>query len=273
MRHRMYWGLAVLIMSILFSGSVGCDKKSDPPQTPVPRPTPLIPSERLSDKEPPDPVPEPVEEPIVVEPEPLPTPLPVPDVPPAMTYENKNIWSAFITEAVKNPEIFQKIIPASPKEAFEFMEYVHRYVESDYRTNFKTSFWGEMSVRFPNDPDMLFMHSRYSRLGSIGATREQKLEYIALWERLKKLNDAHNIPPMSGLRKTPNLSQWYIDVGEYDKAIENIKEQNARIKMLEEAGVRDEFMYTGLLGDAGIWLVEELKRRQQEKEQKQQENK
>ena len=264
----------LMITVILLAGCGGCDRKSDPPQTPVQRPTPLIPSERLSDKEPPDLVPEPVEEPIVEEPEPLPTPLPVPDVlpevPPAMTYENKNIWSAFITEAFNDEQLFEKIIPASPKEAFKFMEYVHRYVESDYRMDFTTAFWREMADRLPNDPEMLFMHSTYSGLGRTDATREQKLEYIALWERLKKLNDANNIPPMSGLRKTHNLSQFYIDVGEYDKAIENIKEQNARIEKLEAAGVRDEFMYMGLLGDAGIWLVEELKRRQQEKKQEHQ---
>ncbi len=230
---------------VLLTTGVGCDQKSETTQ----RQTPLAPT--FTNKEPPDPVPERViEEPIVEKPAPTPLPAPdvLPDVPPPLTVENKKIWGAFITEAVKDPIIFEKIMPKTPKEAFKFWEYIHSYVESDYYYDFKKALWREMSERFPNDPEMLFMHSMASHPGSTGATREQKLAYIALWERLKKLNDAHNIPITSGLRKTAYLSQFYIDVGEYDKAIQNIKEQDDRIDALHRAGYHhDQFMYMGIL--------------------------
>ncbi len=90
------------------------------------------------------------------------------------------------------------------------------------------------------------MHSRHS-FSYKGATRKQKLKYIALWERLKTLNDEHNIPIISGLRKTQDLSQCYVDVGEYDKAIQNIEEQHERIGAVYRAGIRDQFIYNGIL--------------------------
>ena len=245
----------LLMAGILLAGCDGKDKHS-----PVQNPKPLPPT--FTSGDPPDPVPERViEDPIVEKPPPTPLPAPdvLPDVPPPLTVENKNIWGAFITEAVKDPIIFEKIMPKTPKEAFKFWEYIHSYVESDYYYDFKKALWREMSERFPNDPEMLFMHSMASHPGSTGATREQKLAYIALYERLKKLNDAHNIPITSGLRKTAYLSQFYIDVGEYDKAIQNINEQNDRIDAIHRAGYHhDQFMYMGILEPGTVFDIQKV---------------
>ncbi len=232
----------LLLAGILLAGCDGKDK-----QKPAQNQKPLPPT--FTSGDPPDPVPERViEEPIVEKPPPTPLPAPdmLPNTPPAMTYENKNIWGAFITQAVKDPKIFEKIMPETPEKALELDEYIGRVLETDYNYDFRKALWREMAERFPNAPEMLFMHSTFS-FSYKGSKREHKLAYIALWERLKKLNDAHNIPLTSGLRKTHSLSQCYIDIGEYDKAIQNINEQNDRIDALHLAGYHDQFMYMGIL--------------------------
>lgn len=94
------------------------------------------------------------------------------------------------------------------------------------------------------------------------------MPFIILYEQLKlirkKNNDSNNIPIISGLRKTYGLSQEYIDLGEYEKAIQNIEEQNRRIGALKEAGLEYRQMYYGLMRTADVPL--KLLREQQAKQ-------
>ena len=122
--------------------------------------------------------------------------------------------------------------------------------------------WAKLLDKYPNDPEVLFFNARHTYRGT-KATRAEKLAYIDLMERLKVANDANNIPLTSGLRKTYGLSQFYVDVGEYQKAIDNIEEQNRRIGALKNAGLHHRHMYYGLM--RGIDVPLKLLREQQAK--------
>ena len=63
---------------------------------------------------------------------------------------------------------------------------------------------------------------------------------------MKEQNDAHNVPIISPLRKTHGLTQAYIVIGEYEKAITNHEEQWKRIDAMRAAGFNDMFMYMGI---------------------------
>ena len=176
-----------------------------------------------------------------------------------MSQENRHIWNTLVTQAVEDEALLQKLLPHTKEKAFETIPpLANSFVELEVKWAFQGAMWRKMVSLYPNDPEVLFLYSRHMPTGP-RATRAEKQAFVAHWERLKRLNDEHGIPLTSGLRKTHSLSQTYIDLGEYDKAIQNIKEQHERIAALKRAGIHDRFMMRGIL--ASPWIAEELKRR------------
>jgi len=127
--------------------------------------------------------------------------------------------------------------------------------------------WQKMAALYPNDAEVLFMHSAFL-VPRYEATRAEQQAYVDIWERIKRLNDEQGIPLTSGLRKTPNLSQTYIDLGEYDKALQNIQEQLEWIAEQRRAGLSHRTMHYGLLGSSGLARALELKKEHEAKQNK-----
>ncbi len=187
----------------------------------------------------------------------LPDELPYP-----MTPYNRHIWTAALKAAVNNLDYLDKILPDEVWRATETMSYLADCLEPHQSMIYEKAMWAKLLDKYPNDPEVLFFNARHTYRGT-KATRAEKLAYIDLMERLKVANDANNIPLTSGLRKTYGLSQFYVDVGEYQKAIDNIEEQNRRIGALKNAGLHHRHMYYGLM--RGIDVPLKLLREQQAK--------
>jgi len=96
------------------------------------------------------------------------------------------------------------------------------------------------------------------------STRAEKEAFVAHWERLKRLNDEQGIPITSPFRKTHSLTQTYIDLGQYDKAIQNCREQHERLDALRRAGLSHRGMLYGILPPSELELA--LKRQQAAKQ-------
>ena len=185
--------------------------------------------------------------------------LPVPAVPPkvplerlpnfipiAMNKWNKDIWESLIIYAAQDVDYLEQLLPTTKAEALRISGTLTKLPRSVYSRYFEMMMWRKLHIATPSDPDLLFYYTKYAYRGD-KATEAQKLAYIYLWERLKHLNDAQDIPMTLGLRKTYGLSQYYIDVGKYQKAIENIKEQDGRVAAVIAAGIGEDKLREGLL--------------------------
>ena len=96
------------------------------------------------------------------------------------------------------------------------------------------------------------------------ASREEILYFIAVWERIKRLNDEQNVPIWSSWRHTIGLTDAYVDVEEYGKAYENLRYEYARIDALNKSGQHYLFMYSGT--GIGYYSLDGLEEKQREKE-------
>ena len=195
----------------------------------------------------------------------LPDTLPYP-----MTQENRHIWDTLVTQAVEDEALLQKLLPHTKEKAFETLTHLHNSVNDlDLASIFKAAMWRKMVSLYPNDPEVLFLYSRHMPTGP-RATRAEKQAFVVHWERLKRLNDEHGIPLTSDLRKTHSLSQTYIDLGEYEKTIQNIHEQNDRKSALRRAGIHDRFMNHGILPRGTAFELQKLldPQRQQREQQR-----
>ncbi|MCG9129874.1 hypothetical protein JT359_19965 [Candidatus Poribacteria bacterium] len=104
------------------------------------------------------------------------------------------------------------------------------------------------------------LHQHISSLPNVeGRTHDQLRVYVAAWEHMKHLLNKNNIPYTSDYRKTPYLTQAYITLGEYDKAIQNKKEQQHWIQALKTAGIEKPNMSDGLLTDVSVEDIEAMK--------------
>ena len=112
------------------------------------------------------------------------------------------------------------------------------------------------------DPDIIkpLHHHIKSLPHGAEATHDQLRAYTTAWEQLKHLLNEKNISYTSDYRKTTHLTQAYITLGEYDKAIQNMKEQQERIVALKSAGVDDPSLYEGLLTGVSIEDIEAMKK-------------
>ena len=119
-----------------------------------------------------------------------------------------------------------------------------------------------------NEPSTIErLHQHISSLPNVeGATHDQLRVYVTAWEHMKHLLNENNIPYTSDYRKTPHLTQAYITLGEYDKAIQNKKEQQQWIQALKTAGIEKPDMHDGLLTDISIKDIETMKQSNQKGE-------
>jgi len=185
-----------------------------------------------------------------------------------MTQSNRHVWDALVTEAAEDPELMQKLLPDTKEKAHETAIHLgNSWAPPELKSVFEAAMWRKMAVLYPNDAEVLVMATIYMPCDP-RATGAEKEAYVDIWERIKRLNDEQGIPITSGLRATPNLSQAYIDLGEYDKAIQNIQEQNERIAALRRAGFSHRGMYRGLLRGSDLANAKELIRRHKAKQAK-----
>ncbi len=190
-----------------------------------------------------------------------PPPIAMHDLPKEFPYEmtpnNKDIWESLIIHAAQDSELLVLLLPTTKNRALSISAHIAYLPPSVYRRYFEMMMWAKLHKSDPSDPHLLFYYTKYAYRGN-KATRAEKLAYIYLWERLKILNDQQNVPQTSGLRKTYGLSQYYIDIGEYQKAIDNIKEQNARAEAVVAARIYERKTHEGIL-DSRIIPELELK--------------
>ncbi|MCG9128016.1 hypothetical protein JT359_10495 [Candidatus Poribacteria bacterium] len=118
-------------------------------------------------------------------------------------------------------------------------------VSTGVQSLFEKAMWRKFTVIYPNDPEVLFSHSIYLPRG-VHAMLEQLREFASFWDHLKEQNDAQNVPIISPFRKTHSLTEAYIAIGEYEKAITNQEEQWKRIDAMRAAGINHQFMYMGI---------------------------
>ena len=174
-----------------------------------------------------------------------------------MTPENRDIWIARVTEAASDPALLEKLLPETKERAFEALQHLANSVGSTPESLvFKRAMWRKMAARYPNDGDILYMHTRYVA----GKTLAEKRAYTEVWERLKRINDTEGIHITSDRRKTGNLSQFYLELGEGEKALENMIEQSQRLIAVRQAGIHDMFMYHGLLVRGSNSEIADLRR-------------
>ena len=193
----------------------------------------------------------------------LPDALPYP-----MTQENRHIWEALVTEAVADPALMQKLLPDTKERADETRQNFANLNVGEFRAAFEEAMWSKLASQYPNDPEVLWMHATYLYRGD-KATRAEKQAYVELWERLKRVNDEHGIPLTSGLRKTHGLSQTYVDLGQYEKAIQNIHEQNDWKAALRRAGIHDRYMNHGILPRGTVIELQKLVDAQRQQRERQ----
>ena len=176
-----------------------------------------------------------------------------------MTPENRDIWIARITEAASDPALLEKLLPETKERAFEIVEHHLANsigVGSPEGIIFLKAMWRKMAARYPNDGDILYWHS----ICLPAKTLAEKRAYAEVWERLKRINDAEGIHITSGRRKTGNLSQFYLELGEGEKALENMIEQSQRLIAVRQAGIHDRYMYHGLLVRGSNSEIADLRR-------------
>jgi len=137
----------------------------------------------------------------------------------------------------------------------------------DLAAIFQDAMWRKMAALYPNDAEVLILHATFSP-GGPKATRAENEAFVAVWEQIKRLNDLQGIPLTSRRRKTPGLSRAYLNLGEYDKALQNIQEQLEWIAEQRRAGLSHRTMHYGLLGSSGFALVYERKKEQEAKQDK-----
>lgn len=121
---------------------------------------------------------------------------------------------------------------------------------------FQRAMWRKMAARYPNDGTILYFHARYLPRKTLAGKRA----YAEVWERLKWINDEEGIPITADRRKTHSLSQYYLDLGEGEKALENMIEQSQRLIAVKEAGIHDMRMYHGLLVRGSNSEIADLRR-------------
>ena len=188
----------------------------------------------------------------------LPEALPYP-----MTHANQHVWSAMVTEAVKDPELMEQLLPDTVEKAFKANAYSSASVEDFDDINiFKAALWRKMAGLYPNNGNVLYEYLTYVAYKPHGS-RAEKEHFVDVWERLKRINDEEGIHISSRRRHTYGLSRAYTDLGEYDKAVENIKEQNARKDELRRLGLDYRSMHLGTMRH--VSLVREIQREEETK--------
>ncbi len=148
------------------------------------------------------------------------------ELPYPMTTTNIQHWKELVTRAIDDPDLLQSLLPDTKERAIETVMYLSNCVRPGVQSLFETAMWRKLAEIYPNDPEVLFNHS------------------ISL---LKEQNDAQNVTIISPFRKTHSLTEAYIAIGEYEKAITNHEEQWERIDAMITAGMNNRFMYTGIL--------------------------
>lgn len=168
------------------------------------------------------------------------------ELPYPMTTTNIQHWKELVIRAIDDPDLLQSLLPDTKERAIETVMYLSNCVRPGVQSLFETAMWRKLTEIYPNDPEVLFNHS-ISLPRGVDATLEQLREFASFWDHLKEQNDAQNVPIISPFRKTHSLTEAYIAIGEYEKAITNHEEQWERIDAMITAGMNNRFMYTGIL--------------------------
>ena len=166
---------------------------------------------------------------------PLPEEFPYP-----MTAGNRPVWQALIFAAAEDGTLLQKLLPDTEEKLSKLEKNVfnaHIRFTPEYK-EFRKALLQKWHAINPNNVEPLRRLTAFYP----AKTRAQQLELVALWEKTLALAEAQGLSI-----KTPYLAQLYISLEQYEKAIENIREQEKRAQALLDAGVHDPRMFIGLL--------------------------
>ena len=157
-----------------------------------------------------------------------------------MTAGNRPVWQALIFAAAEDETLLQKLLPDTEEKLSELEKNVfnaHIRFTPEYKA-FRKALLQKWHAINPNNVEPLRRLTAFYP----AKTRAQQLELVALWEKTLALAEAQGLSI-----KTPYLAQLYIYLEQYEKAIENIREQERRAQALLDAGVHDPRMFIGLL--------------------------
>lgn len=177
---------------------------------------------------------------------PLPEEFPYP-----MTAGNRHVWQALIFAAAEDETLLQKLLPDTEEKLSELEKNVfnaHIRFTPEYK-EFRKALLQKWHAINPTNVEPLRKLTAFYP----AKTRAQQLELVALWEKTLDLAKAQGLSI-----KTPYLAQLYIYLEQYEKAIENIREQEKRAQALLDAGVHDPLMFIGLLPTS---MIPELEKR------------
>ena len=251
----------LMLLVFLFGGCDGCNQelppKVNPPavEKPAEKPTeqpqevadvPVIEND-LNEVEMPDPVVKRVPFPEMYKP------------------EDAHIWESIFIDAVDDPDYIQQLIPDDPEQVIASYINILNSGFSDERRVFGRVYATAVVKRFQNNRDVLYSSTTHL-MPHYKSPREHKLAYVSVWERIKELNDELNTPIISEYRKTPYLTKAYVELEEYEKALENQLEQIERFAEMRRQGVHHLMMYHGFEDHDILWLFENA-REQKAKEQ------
>ena len=168
-----------------------------------------------------------------------------------MTAGNRHVWQALIFAAAEDETLLQKLLPDTEEKLSElgqnvFNTHINFTPEYDVFMKVLLQKWHAIN---PNNVEPLRRLTAFYP----AKTRSQQLELVALWEKTLDLAKAQGLSI-----KTPYLAQLYIYLGQYEKAIQNIREQEERAHALLNAGVHDPLMFIGLLPTS---MIPELEKR------------
>ena len=168
-----------------------------------------------------------------------------------MTAGNRPVWQALIFAAAEDETLLQKLLPDTEEKLSELEKNVfnaHIRFTPEYK-EFRKALLQKWHAINPTNVEPLRKLTAFYPV----KTRAQQLELVAIWEKTLALAKAQGLSI-----KTPYLAQLYIYLEQYEKAIENIREQEKRAQALLDAGVHDPLMFIGLLPTS---MIPELEKR------------
>lgn len=189
--------------------------------------------------------------------------------PDRVTENNQHVWNAIFAECVNNAEYMANLLPSTAEGVSELLRKMNGLRFTDELTIFQRAYAKAVTERFPNDLHLLSKVVDDLRPHK-ESPREQILTFIGVWERIKELNEEQGTPIVSEYRMAPDLTDAYVMIGEYTKAIQNLNEQHKHLDAAMKAGLYNpQTRPLPRLSQDLKWLEEKRREKEGKEEQKQ----
>ena len=145
-----------------------------------------------------------------------------------MTDDNRHQWETVLAAADEDPELLQTLLPRTEAQGREMISNIANCQQNENRFgNIKAAIYRELCKIAPNDYVWFINAAVYLPQ----QTDTEKRVVIEYWEEAKQLAKAQ------GQRiQTDYLGHYYRDLGEYEKAIAEIRDQWDLLQELRRTG-------------------------------------